>query len=337
MRISHRQGIYSNGFVSKPITATLGAVKAITGTNRSNITTVSASSQQWFGKFNNYQTLELTVTLSDSCTELDVAIDTKYFTVQVFDAFFWNVAASPTTLSSFPFDIPGSQPFSVSDGSTDIKRLSFHLYGNFKKGTNYIYFGMNLYKDTDFNRMYIIPNTISVTGMSSRKAIAAKSIISLDVFRYSSDDASQYWWKTVRERGGNFSVFGRNRVGAQGDPYYHASCIPIPAATIDAKKLHIRFFTYNPEAHTYRYQLCTSMANKTSYQATQNAVSDSSAITSGTFYDTNAKVNHGLDLTITADIPANTPVYLYLWAYEDGGRAAHILPDWQISAIYDAN
>ncbi len=324
-------GINTNGFISKPITATLGTVKLIKGTNRDNITTVSAGSSQWVGRYNAYQTLEIAISLDAPCNEIDVSINTKYYNVQAVDTYYWYAVASPTTLSSFPLGTAGGEPFCVTDTSTDVKTVNLHLYANLKRGTNYIYIGLNASKNVNYNRLYVYANTLTVSGMSSRKTISANTIFTKNIFRYSQDYASSYWWKTVEEYGKNFAVYGANHLDRN---YHHAVAIPLPAFDVAGRRLRLRWFGYTPENHLFRWQLCTSLANKTSYENTKSAVTDSTAIAGGTFSNSGSG-NHVMMISLDAEVPSGTPLYLYIWAYEQGQKADHIMDRWDVLAIVD--
>jgi len=158
------------------------------------------------------------------------------------------------------------------------------------------------------------------------------SINVLNTLRYSSDWGSSYFWKAVSGYDGQSNKF--NCFGMSSSTY-NASLIQIPAFSFTGKgdKLAISFYLYHKETHTYRWALCTSMENKASYQKTKSAVTDRTQIACGTFKLTVSSDNYYVTtgFEITADIPANVPLYLYIWAYEAGGVAPHIINSQDIT------
>lgn len=153
-----------------------------------------------------------------------------------------------------------------------------------------------------------------------------------DTLRYSQDFSSAYLWATVRKYSQDtspsqrYNVFGRNTIS--GAQYYHASCIPIGALSFSGvpSKLSLTFKCYSREAHTYRWAICTSDANKSMYQGTKLDVPDAYQVARGTFsletYGT-AQPTITIDL-VSRNIPSGVPLFVFIWAYEDGGIAAHI-------------
>lgn len=160
----------------------------------------------------------------------------------------------------------------------------------------------------------------------------------VDVFttlRYSSDFGSAYDWALVSKYSADinqrYNVFGRS------GNVYNSACIPIPALSFSGvgKKITLTFNCYNPDAHTYRWALCTSNANKSLYELA-NAVTDANQVGAGTF-KIGAIGTNNVTLSFNVAVPANKALYLFFWSYETGSRAAHINNNGiTVTAEYDS-
>lgn len=174
-------------------------------------------------------------------------------------------------------------------------------------------------KDTDYSSTPITPSD-PITH----------SINVSDTLRYSSDWGSSYYWAKVSAytSGNRYNCFGMS-VNT-----YNAALIQIPAFARSGTKLSCSFYGYCPESHTFRWALCTSMNNKAMYQGKGAVTGDSSQIASGTFtLNTAGTGSYTYSFAISASIPANTPLYLYLWPNESGGAATHILTGDTFDAV----
>lgn len=217
--------------------------------------------------------------------------------------------------------------FGLNGSTYGDKDKNFTFTGDFKAGQTYwLVVGMASFS-ADNAASLIQPNNIVLTAevtsgvttyiwttKDSESEEIAQTIDAGNTWR-----SLQSWdngaWKKASSAGiGNTTIVGIGQESGQGSSlYYNATCIPIQPILKRAKSITITFpILYNGTGtHLYRWAVSTTDRSE-AYINTLSEVNEAGQIASGVFSDYSGSTN---TYTFNVDIPANTPVYLYLWSH----------------------
>lgn len=154
-----------------------------------------------------------------------------------------------------------------------------------------------------------------------------------ETYRYLSSNGA---WSTAG------SISTDNYVGANSSEV-NSALIPVGSFSFDGNstKLRLSFYGYCPSINFqndgFRWAICTSDANKTLYQTTDDVTTDPSQIAKGTAtlaYNNGVYTTYEIDLASTA-IPADTPLYVYFWPKDSATDIAHFRSTLTASLYYE--
>lgn len=129
-----------------------------------------------------------------------------------------------------------------------------------------------------------------------------------------------------------------NYVG-EGTDDYNAMMIPLSGFSFSGKsvwlKLSMYVMTSNAENRTFRWAITTSRANESVYRGS-GAVTDANQLAQGTFSTTYTGGGFSWQTFILEcdSIPANTPLYLYMWRNNTTYGNIHVEKDITVTLTY---
>ena len=149
-------------------------------------------------------------------------------------------------------------------------------------------------------------------------------------YRYTSENKRRPW--DVSKSYSKENYFGDKRIS------YNVCLIPIGSFNFDGKSIKIKLdaYVYKPsnEFPQFCWAICTSDKNKYMYENVHGEVKDDTQIIWGTA-ELNKLYYNWQTFEFESDaIPANVPLYIYLWPYSSGG-VAHIDKEITVTLYYD--
>ena len=230
-----------------------------------------------------------------------------------------NFYASCSNVNRFGFGFPASKPTTPSANTAAKKWDSDTMYVE-PTTTSYKMYSMKVTRTSGYFAMSHFDHkggtySCSVkaiwrdtTNKIPQGAIYDKtvSVAVADTYRYCNAIS-----------GGFKSGYSLSYVG-QGTDDYNAMMIPVPAFSFNGTglrlKMSINCWSPYDDGYTYRWAVTTSRANEELYTG-YGAVTDANQIMTGTFTPAYNAGSFGYQ-TFTlegGEIPANTPLYIYLW------------------------
>ena len=182
------------------------------------------------------------------------------------------------------------------------------------------------------NALYSVGETEDVTldGVSA-------TIATNDTYRYGSALQATSGFAKVSSL-----TFGAINYVGQGDGEFNAMMIPLSGFDFSGKsvwlKLKMWVMTSSSTNHTFRWAITKSRANEAVYKGS-GAVTDANQLAQGTINTTYTSGNFSWQtfLLECENIPANTPLYLYLWRNNTTYGNIHVMDNITVTLDYAKN